>query len=1101
MTTERILTEYTADLSGFRRGSREYENILARQERTVNEKLGRVDKRWDRSTRSILRQRTALSGLTTFLGGAALNQVRLYAEGWKDVERRLTSVGETSEAVQRNLVGVALRTRSTLGGTAAAIQRMIKSTGDDAETSMRRVETLQKLLASAGASGSERASVSLQLGQALQSGVLSGDEFRSIRENAPVEFLDALARSAGITRGELKKFAEEQKLTTEIVLRALDGLATTADKKFGDLAISSEEAFAVLTSGLTVYSGKVDKAFSLTETINGALVWLGEYLSNASVEAETLVNAVQLVGSVALAVAGTRGVGALTTALQRNTIVARLAHAQAQKELAVSRDKVAAAQREVAATKTLIANRQADLAKRVEEGRATVQAQKSVEAAKRKNEAATKALTAAEARAAVATNTLAAAQSRLSLAARAGAKALGAAKSVLAFFGGPIGVAITAMTALPFLLTDTNDRLATLATVSGEAKNVIDLYTEATRRAADEQERLEGKISSTTEALLAQSRIEMQKMLRQLELGQDSLFKDVRGVGFFDKSEITSALGHVQNELRRLYGQYGADNEFLSGAIEAMQSLQAGKGNILEISAALNDVRGVGEEAFDAYMRYSEAIADRSTIDAGRQALVEYAGAAGIFGAEIEAIEAAQDDFSKGRAFHNLSIAVYDAGAAARVFGNEAVTSLAEIVQSGAKAELQMQYLRAALAGDADEVERLRGLMVDATDVATALAESPSPDFSSAVDGARALAEQLGISLGLAQDLHRILPSSSKNSIVFDPRDPNYNADAARLGRIAAGMEEFGKNPGRTSPFDPSRLGSGSKTGGSAKSERDLAAARELLLENGQKALYIEQQLNAERTRLMEMLPDLTAMGLSRADAEAVINSELARTEQELKKVKTASEEAAASLAKGILEDIRAADSLGDALSRISDRLLDLAYDQAFDLIADQFARIGSAKSGGGGGFFGVIGDIIGGIFGGGVKAATGGLIRGPGTPTSDSIPAMLSDGEYVVRAKSVTPKTLPFLKALNSGATLPGFADGGLVSSALGAAAAATQALFKIEIHEHAKSARAEVQPTADGKGVKVLILDTVKDGILSGAFDKENLAAYGTRRKPVGA
>lgn len=1099
MTTERLLTEYTADLSNFRRGSREYEKILARQERTVNDRLGRVDKRWDRSTRSILRQRTALSGLTVFLGGAALNQVRLYAEGWKDVERRLVSVGETSEAVQRNLVGVTLRTRSSLGGTAAAIQRMMKSTGDAAEISMRRVETLQKLLASAGASGTERASVSLQLGQALQSGVLSGDEFRSIRENAPVEFLDALARSAGITRGELKKFAEDQKLTTDIVLRALDGLATTADKKFSELAISSEEAFSVLTAGLTVYSGKVDKAFSVTETINGALVWLGEYLGNASVDAETLANSVQLVGSVALAVAGTRGIGALTTAVQRNSNVARLAHLQAQRELATSRDKVDAARREIAASNTLIAQRQADLQARLAEGKATTRAQNSVTAAKRKNEAATKALRAAEARAAIATDKAAAAQSRLALATRAGSKALNAAKGVLAFFGGPVGVAITAMTALPFLLTDTNDRLSALATVSSEATGVIDLYTEATKRAADEQERLKGKIGATTEAMLVQSRAEMQKVLRQLELGQQSLFKDVRGVGFFDKSEITAALNHIENEFQRLYGQFDADNPYLSGVIDGLKELQAGRGDIVELSSALNNVMGLGKEATDVYMRYADAIGDTSTIEVGRQALLDYARTAGIFQDQIAEIEAAPDDHARARAFHKLSISVYDAADAARTFRNDAVSSLAEILQGGAKAELQMQYLRAALSGDADEAARLQALLAGATETSEQLTNVPEPSFNNAIDGAKALAEQLGISLGLAQDLHNLLPSGSKDAIIFDPRDPNYDPNAARLGRIAVGMEEFGKNPGRTSPFDPSRRGEGSKSGGSAKGERELAAARELLLENGQKALYIEQQLNAERTRLKELLPELTSMGLSRAEAEAVINSELARTEAELKKVKTASEEAAASFAKGILEDIRAADSLNDALGRISDRLLDLAYDQAFDLLADQFARIGSTKSGGGG--FGWLGDLFGSLFGGSVKAATGGLIRGPGTSTSDSIPAMLSDGEYVVRAKSVTPKTLPFLRALNSGATLPGFAEGGLVSGAIGAAASAAQALFKVEIHEHAKNARAEVKPTADGKGIKVLILDTVKDGILGGSFDKEYMAAFGHRRKPRGA
>jgi hypothetical protein len=60
------------------------------------------------------------------------------------------------------------------------------------------------------------------------------------------------------------------------------------------------------------------------------------------------------------------------------------------------------------------------------------------------------------------------------------------------------------------------------------------------------------------------------------------------------------------------------------------------------------------------------------------------------------------------------------------------------------------------------------------------------------------------------------------------------------------------------------------------------------------------------------------------------------------------------------------------------------------------------------------------------VHAATGGLIRGPGTSTSDSIPARLSDGEFVVRA-SQAAKHLDLLRAINDG-KVAGFLTGGLV-------------------------------------------------------------------------
>jgi hypothetical protein len=71
------------------------------------------------------------------------------------------------------------------------------------------------------------------------------------------------------------------------------------------------------------------------------------------------------------------------------------------------------------------------------------------------------------------------------------------------------------------------------------------------------------------------------------------------------------------------------------------------------------------------------------------------------------------------------------------------------------------------------------------------------------------------------------------------------------------------------------------------------------------------------------------------------------------------------------------------------------------------------------------------------LAAASGGYIRGPGTSTSDSIPTLLSDKEYVVNAKATAqPGILPLLTAINQGAlkgiggstSVPKFATGGQV-------------------------------------------------------------------------
>jgi hypothetical protein len=54
-------------------------------------------------------------------------------------------------------------------------------------------------------------------------------------------------------------------------------------------------------------------------------------------------------------------------------------------------------------------------------------------------------------------------------------------------------------------------------------------------------------------------------------------------------------------------------------------------------------------------------------------------------------------------------------------------------------------------------------------------------------------------------------------------------------------------------------------------------------------------------------------------------------------------------------------------------------------------------------------------------RMATGGKLSGPGNGTSDSIPIMASNGEFIVKADAVNNETLPFLQALNeTGSTKP---------------------------------------------------------------------------------
>ena len=93
---------------------------------------------------------------------------------------------------------------------------------EDIRTTFIGFNTAAKL---AGASAMESSAAFRQLAQALGSGRLQGDEFRSIAEQVPT-ILAPIAAELGVTIGELKKFASEGKLTSDVVIRALKKVET-----------------------------------------------------------------------------------------------------------------------------------------------------------------------------------------------------------------------------------------------------------------------------------------------------------------------------------------------------------------------------------------------------------------------------------------------------------------------------------------------------------------------------------------------------------------------------------------------------------------------------------------------------------------------------------------------------------------------------------------------------------------------------------------------------------------------------------------------------------------------------------------------------------
>lgn len=155
-------------------------------------------------------------------------------------------------------------------------------------------------------------------------------------------------------------------------------------------------------------------------------------------------------------------------------------------------------------------------------------------------------------------------------------------------------------------------------------------------------------------------------------------------------------------------------------------------------------------------------------------------------------------------------------------------------------------------------------------------------------------------------------------------------------------------------------------------------------------------------------------------EALTAINQKYDEQQQKINtisKIQQTSNQLAKDFSGAITDWITGAKSFGDAMKSVLQQLISQLIQAAL------YATIVAACTGGGGGFAARWKGAFGKAF------ASGGSVAGPGTGTSDGVPAMLSNGEYVLNAQAVDRLGVPFLNGLNTG-RLRGFASGGLVGS-----------------------------------------------------------------------
>ena len=224
------IAEFANKMQEASRATEQAANASQKHEKAVSQ-----TNRAGTSLLSTLRNVAAVLGGTQLVGMAVQ-----FSDAMTSTTARIGMMNDglqTTEQLQQMIFQSAQRSRASFLDTATIVSRLGQNAREafssNAET-VRFAETLNKMFKLSGASQEEMSSASLQLTQALSSGVLRGEELNSVFEAAP-NVIREIADYMGVPIGQIREMASEGQITADIVKNALISASEDIDKEFENL--------------------------------------------------------------------------------------------------------------------------------------------------------------------------------------------------------------------------------------------------------------------------------------------------------------------------------------------------------------------------------------------------------------------------------------------------------------------------------------------------------------------------------------------------------------------------------------------------------------------------------------------------------------------------------------------------------------------------------------------------------------------------------------------------------------------------------------------------------------------------------------------------
>lgn len=305
--------------------SRKLQNSLVQVNKNIDRFAAQTERRFELMQKKMngsfdqltSKLRGSVGGLQNLLGPLAgtlgAREVIRFADAWDVAGNKIAAAGQVAGIRGRGLDELkdsANATRTSLEEYVDLYARLLRSSTAVAagELEVARVtDIVAKSLKAGGASAQEQQAALIQLGQALGSGILQGDELRSLRENAPL-IARAIAQEFGVTIGELKALGAEGKLTSDRVFKAILAGGKDIDEAFKATRATVGDALTVINNEFTAYIGTTGRASGATQALIDALMFLAD---NFKTVGDTVITFATI---MAVALAG-KAIGAVVVGL------------------------------------------------------------------------------------------------------------------------------------------------------------------------------------------------------------------------------------------------------------------------------------------------------------------------------------------------------------------------------------------------------------------------------------------------------------------------------------------------------------------------------------------------------------------------------------------------------------------------------------------------------------------------------------------------------------------------------------------------------------------------------------------------------------------